>query len=296
MIAVINGASGYIGFHLADALLKKGHKVYAVCRNGPGHLEALPQSDKLNIVISEQNEVPNKLCNVSPDVWYQLAWEGACGEMRSDLEVQLRNEILSVNAFKTAQKIGCKKIIYTGTVYENIADPILNNPTFDNNSFYIIAKKHAHEMTLQLSKLIGMEYVWCTFCHPVGKYMNKKQLIPYAVNCFMKNEPTAFGSCSQYFDVISVEYLAEAFTVIGENKCRKNFYYIGSGEPKILKDYLMEASDICGYSLDVGFGKRPDDGMIFKREWFDCSAFQMEFSIKNNTSFSNIINLIVCEQ
>ena len=205
MKAVVNGASGYIGFHLINALLKNGHEVYAVCRKNIGLLENIQSSDGLHIVISEQNEIPKHFSGIAPDVWYQLAWEGAIGEMRALPDIQIKNEILSVNAMEIAHDIGCKKIIFTGTIYENTSGPILENPVFDKNSFYIIAKKHAHEMTLQLSKKLGIEYVWCTFCHPVGKYMNEKQLLPYAVKCFTRNEETVFGSCSQYFDIISVE-------------------------------------------------------------------------------------------
>lgn len=293
MNAIVNGASGYIGYHLTAALLEKGHTVYAVCRKKAGLLEHLPPSKRLNIVISQQSEIGEKLSCICPDVWYQTAWEGSLGDMRADPEVQIQNEILSVDAMQTAKIIGCKKIIFTGTVYENISEGILRNPAFDKNSFYILAKKHAYEMTLQLSKKLGIEYVWCRFCHPVGEYMNEKQLLPYAIRSFVKNEPTEFGSCSQYFDIISVKYLADALTVLGENKCEKNAYYVGSGEPRILREYISKAAEICGYSLDIGFGKRPDDGMIFKKEWFDNSEFASEFRLIEHHSFEALIKQLI---
>lgn len=292
MNIIVNGASGYIGYHLTNALLKKGHIVYAVCRKKIGLLENLQPSKNLHIVISQQNDISKHFSGISPDVWYQLAWEGAVGDMRACPEVQIQNELLSVNAMRIAKEIGCKKIIFTGTVYENISESILENPNFDRSSFYIIAKKHAHEMTLQLSKKLGIEYIWCTFCHPVGIYMSQTQLIPYAIKCFKNNEPSFFGSCSQYFDIISVIYLTDALAVLGENKCRKKSYFIGSGEPRILKEYIQEAAMICGYKLEIGFGKRPDDGMIFKKEWFDNSEFCDEFSYTQKICFKNIIENI----
>lgn len=289
MNAIVNGASGYIGYHLTAALLKKGHTVYAVCRKKAGLLEYLQQSERLNIVFSQQSEIVEKLSGICPDVWYQTAWEGSLGDMRADPLVQIQNELLSVDAMQTARNIGCKKIIYTGTVYENISEEILKNNAFDKNSFYILAKKHAYETTFQLSKKLGIDYVWCRFCQPVGEYMNEGQLFPYAIRCFVRNEPTAFGSCSQFFDIMSVKYLTDALTVIGENKCKKNDYFLGSGEPKILREYLSKAAKICGYSLDIGFGKRSDDGMIFKKEWFDNSDFSSEFGFINRYSFEDIV-------
>lgn len=290
MNIIVNGASGYIGYHLTAALINKGHTVYAVCRKNAGLLKHLPRSQRLNIVISQQSDIGKKLSSICPDVWYQTAWEGSLGNMRADPEVQIQNEILSVGAMQTAKDIGCKKIIYTGTVYENISEEILRNPAFDKNSFYILAKKHAYEMTFQLSKRLGIEYVWCRFCQPAGEYMSENQLLPYAIRSFVKNEPTAFGSCSQFFDIISVRYLAEALTVLGEKKCKKNVYYVGSGEPKILREYISKAAEICGYSLDIGFGKRPDDGMVFKKEWFDNSEFVSEFGSINGYSFEDTVS------
>lgn len=289
MKVIVNGASGYIGYHLVNSLLKNNHEVYAICRSNTGHLKDMELFDNLHIIITEQSGVVEKLHKVVPDVWYQLAWEGACGEGRSNPELQIKNEMLSVNAMKIAKQIGCCKIIYAGTVYENILDAILEKEVFYKNSFYIISKKHAHEMTYQLSKKLCIDYVWCTFCHPVGKYMSEKQLLPYAVKCFLNNQPTEFGSCSQYFDVISVEDLSDAFVVLGENKCRKTEYYIGSGNPRILREYIEEAADICGYKLEVGFGKRHDDGLVFKREWFDTINLKTDFSFLSFTEFKNII-------
>lgn len=289
MKAVVNGASGYIGYHLVNSLLKNDHEVYALCRNGFGHLENIQACDNLHIIVTEQSAAKEKLSGVSPDVWYQLAWEGACGEKRSDPEIQIKNELLSVEAMKTAQLSGCGKFICTGTVYENVTGVILDNSIFDRNSFYIIAKKHAHEMTYQLSKKLDIDYIWCTFCHPIGRYMSENQLLPYAVKCFTEKRPAEFGSCSQYFDIIPVEYLTDSLVVLGENKCRGTNYYIGSGKPRILKEYIEEAAKICGYEYEIGFGKRKDDGMKFFREWFDSSDFLNEFSKKSVFSFEESI-------
>ena len=141
MKAIVNGASGYIGYHLVNSLLKNNHEVYAICRSNTGHLKDMELFDNLHIIITEQSGVVEKLHKVVPDVWYQLAWEGACGEGRSNPELQIKNEMLSVNAMKIAKQIGCCKIIYAGTVYENILDAILEKEVFYKNSFYIISKK-----------------------------------------------------------------------------------------------------------------------------------------------------------
>lgn len=290
MNVLINGASGYIGYHLTKEMLNADHNVYAVCRSSVGHLGEFEGNRNLVIITTTQDKLKEKIADLKIDVWYQLLWDGAVGEKRSDALLQLSNEIMYVEAMKIAESIGCRKIIFTGTVYENFADDIIKNETENIHSFYIIAKKHAHDLTYQLSKSMKIQYIWVQFCHPVGKYMNKSQLFPYAVNAFSNNLPTSFGSCQNWFDIISVEYLCEALRLLGEKNVAKPFYYVGSGNPRILKDYLEEAAKICGYSLPIGFGKRPDDGLAFKKEWFNSALCE---SVIGNECYDKCEEIVI---
>ena len=276
MKAIVSGASGYLGYHLVKELLAEGHIVYAICRKTLGHLEEIEDKSNLKTIISEIDDVDIKIGKEDIDVWYHLAWQGALGKKRAEAVTQISNEILAVKAMHQAKKIGCKRIIYTGTVYENLAEDMLKAPQFYGNSFYCIAKKHTHEMTEQLSKKMDIEYSWVQFCHPVGKYMDTSQLFPTVVNAFKNNESMEFGSCSNYFDIISTEYLASSLRKIGELEAPKTFYYIGSGKPRKLKEYIEEIASLCGFHQKILFGARADDGLVLKKEWFDSRNFAEE--------------------
>lgn len=297
MNVLINGASGYIGYHLTKSMLDAGHSVYAVCRRSTGHLDEFSDNERLHTITTSQDKLKDKIYDPDIQVWYQLLWDGALGEKRTDPVLQITNEILYVNALKTAEKIGCKKIIFTGTVYEKFYDDIISGGEFNKHSFYIISKKHAHDMTFQLSKNMKIDYIWTQFCHPVGKYMNRDQLFPYAINAFKNNLPTSFGSCNNWFDIISVKYLADCLRILGEKETDRNLYYIGSGDPKRLREYIEEAAEICEYSLPIGFGERPDDGLIFRKEWFDTTEFEQEANLMYDEDsynvFENIKNIII---
>lgn len=285
MNVLINGASGYIGYHLVQEMLSNGHIVYAVCRNNKGFLAHIPNNERLIIITCSQEELSKKIKNLQVDVWYQLLWEGACGELRKSAEVQIKNEIMAANAMETAYSIGCYKIIHTGTVYEYLANFILEAENFNGNSFYIIAKKHASEITEQLAKKLGIKSIWCRFCHPIGRYMNENQMFAYAVKRFISNEMTEFSSCNQYFDIVSVLDLVRALRFIGEGIPKKNMYYLGSNSPRKLCEYIEQAASICGYQQEIGFGKRNDDGLVFKKEWFDASDFEREFGAFEHDGF-----------
>lgn len=293
MNVVVSGASGYIGYHLVKKLLDIGNNVYALYKNEPGNLNRINEDESLKKLDVSQLDVRKKLCGKNIDVWFQLAWNGASGPLRSDPDKQVENELMSIESMKTAEAIGCKKIVFTGTIYENLLSCILEDEKFNNNSFYIMSKKHTHELTLQMSKAMNIEYVWVQFCHPVGEYMNEKQFIPYAVKSFMSDLDTEFGECSQYYDIISVHDLVNALILLGQSESKQNHYFIGSTNPQLLKDYLLIAAEICGYKKNIGFGKRPDDGLIFEKEWFDTSEFCSEFRWNPEHKFEDIVKELV---
>lgn len=291
MNILVNGASGYIGYYLTKELAKNGHKVYAVCRKEEGLLKNLPDRDNISVVISGQDKLKESVSGFKIDIWYHLLWEGACGPLRAEPVVQLNNERMAVEAMELAASMSCKKIIFAGTVYERFADSILENNNFSGSSFYIISKKHAHEKTLQLSKKLDIDYIWCQFCHPVGVYMNESQLIPSTVKSFLSGRSMEYGRCNKYFDIIDVADLAVAFRLLCEKKSAEDFYYIGSGKPRILREYIEEAAEICGYKGEILFTDR-DDGLVFRREWFESERFENEFCFSAKYDFSHSIENI----
>ncbi len=291
MNVLVNGASGYIGYYLTKELAENGHKVYAVCRKNHGLLTNLPEMDNINVITCGQDKLKDAVSGLKIDVWYHLLWEGACGPLRAEPALQLNNERMAVEAMELAASIGCGKIIFAGTVYERFVDSILENNNFSGSSFYIISKKHAHEKTFQLSKKLNIEYIWCQFCHPVGVYMNESQLIPGTVRSFLSGRSMEYGRCNRYFDIIDVADLAAAFRLLGEKKSAEAFYYIGSGKPRILREYIEEAAEICGYKGEILFTDR-DDGLVFRREWFDTEVFDSEFGFSAKHNFRDSITSI----
>lgn len=275
MISVVNGASGFIGTHLVNELIEYGHIVYAICRSKTDRFNEL-KTDRFHLIICEQGDIADRLKGVSVDIWYQLAWEGASGPMRSNEAVQVSNVTLSTESIHIAHDLKCKKIIFAGTIYEAFAEEILKDNNFVGSSYYILAKKFAAQMTMQVAKKVGIEYVWCRFCHPIGRYIKDNQMMAYVISSFVNNSETEFGTCDGWYDVIAVEDLAYAFRLAGEKKLAKKEYYIGGKDTRILKDYILEAAEICRYTKEIGFGKRPADGLVFNKEWFDSNDFIKE--------------------
>ncbi|MCQ2506471.1 MAG: NAD-dependent epimerase/dehydratase family protein [Lachnospiraceae bacterium] len=292
MKAIIYGANGYIGFHLTNTLLHNGHEVLAIVHESTGHLNEISQKnltiiDDKEFLSKSNNPLNTDFCNY--DILYHLAWAGSCGKERSDALLQLKNVELAVSILVIAEKIKCKKIIFIGTIYEKLSDEMLKQQSFNNNAFYILAKKHSHELTLELSKKMNIKYIWCNLCHPLGKYMLKTQFMPSAIDAFLENKETAFDSCKIWYDIYSVNTLANQLSILGEKEPKENYYYLGSGNPKLSCDYLTIASKLCDYKLEIGFNKLPENPLSFEKEWFSTTSFETEFNYKNTEKFEDVV-------
>jgi len=277
--AVVTGATGFVGAHLAVELLSRGLKVTALCRDGSPNLSRLPS--EVDIIYS-LNDIP------PADVFYHLAWEGASGALRTDAAVQAFNAQFTVGTLKAAQTAGCKKYVALGTVYERLTPQILASGKFGGSDFYVLSKRYACAMADKLAYKLGVDFSWCRICHPIGKYIKPEQLMAYTVSNLISGSAPSFGPASTLYDVAAVEDVASGLYLAGEYGKRRE-YYIGSGAPHILREYLERTREILLTSTPLHIGARPDDGLRFQREWFDITPLTEDTGYAPKVSFEEAV-------
>ncbi len=263
--AVITGATGFIGVHLAEELLSCGVRVAALCRENSPNRERLPPSVE---VFAKMEELPKA------DVFYHLAWEGATGPGRADALLQARNAELALSALLCANERGCGRFIALGTIYERLVPQITAQGRFGGSDFYILSKSYAHAMTNQLARMLKQEYVWCTICHPIGELMKRDQLMASVISGLLAGESLALGPCETYYDIVAVEDVARGLRMLGQAGRVGREYYIGSGAPKPLREWLEQARLALGAEAKLGIGILPGDGLLFDKSWFDIAPLR----------------------
>jgi nucleoside-diphosphate-sugar epimerase len=282
--AIVTGASGFVGYHLCNELLASGYQITALCRKGSENNQRIPQEVRQ---VFSLEELPKA------DIFFHLAWDGASGVGRANAEMQSNNVTLAIKALETAEEKNCGKFVLLGTVYEKFAQTVKHCCEFKNADFYILGKEYAHSVTNQLSYKLGIDYVCCTVCHPVGKYVKPEQIFASVVRKLRNGMTVEVSECLQPFDIIAVEDLVNGIRLCGETKLKQREYYIGSGQPKILKEYFLEARKILGVETPLEFGKYPFDGLEFQKEWFDISRLIQETGYKSTKSLDDIIKGLV---
>lgn len=286
---LITGATGFIGYHLMKELYKNSVEIWAVCRTNNKDVENIEKIPGTHVVICDLNSI-NKLPELCDergfDAFYHIAWEGATGLLRNNDGLQLDNVKWTIDCVKVAHLMECQTIICTGTICENQFDAIVNCQEYINISSYLIAKRYSHIMAMNIGKKYNQDVIWCNFYHPIGVYNKREQVIAHTIQSILRKEAVSFGSGNGLFDIIDVSDLARALYIMGSVKLSKNSYFIGSGNPLKLKEYLQIVKREIDDSAIFNFGKLQLKDLPMKKEWLDTTDFN------NETGFVPLVSLI----
>jgi len=292
--AIVTGANGFIGKWLIKELLRREVEVIAVVRNSESEINFV--SHKVKIVYSELDSILdlyNLIEDRDVDVFYHLAWGGTAGKSRADYSMQLSNVKYACDSAVVAKKIGCQKFIGIGTITENIARNILSLPTKAENTIYGISKHMTHCMLDILCKKIELPYVWAQLSNIYGIDNTTGNIISYTLSELKNGNRPTFSKADQPYDLMCVEDTAVALYLLGEKYTTKNQYFIGSGEPKILSEYLLSIGSIFGDKSMIGIGERPNDGLTYELAWFDTTDLVADTGFKTKKSFEeNMLKII----
>lgn len=259
--AIITGPTGSIGIALINELVKNKVEVVAVCRPGSKRMSRIPKCDKVKVVECGLEEIYklSELVKDEVDVFYHFAWDGTFGSTRNDMELQNNNVKYALEAVKAAKELGCHKFVGAGSQaeygrVEGMLTP--DTPAFPENG-YGIAKLCAGQMTRIMCEQLGIEHVWTRILSIYGPYDGENTMIMSTIYKLLKGEKPLLTAGEQMWDYMYSKDVARAFYLIGEKGKNGSTYCLGSGNARLLKEYVMMLRDAIDSQLPLGIGDVP---------------------------------------
>lgn len=283
---IVTGANGFIGSSLIKKLVAHNVEVVAVDITFAG--DRIPASDKITRVEScVDATLAEKLPEVEYDAFYHLAWRGVNGTEKANPSIQLANIQMAIDCADVCKKIGAKKLLCAGTVAENATYSLPELRQTSGGMMYGVAKHACRLIVEDYCKNIGLPFVWMQFSNIYGVGNKTGNLVSYTLGELMSGKEATFGPAQQPYDFIYVDDLLEAVYRLGGNETQKAFYYIGSGRPRILREYLLRIGELAGRADKVCIGIRPDDGIKYSMEMFCNGTLVEEIGDYVSTDFDN---------
>lgn len=287
--AIVTGANGFVGYWLLKELVKNGVSVIAVIKDSKEDISRIKDLSGVDIEycnLDDLKSLPEKLKDKDKgfDAFYHLAWVSAGGPGRADYEIQLKNVKYACDAVKVAAELKCKKILFAGTVTERLVERIdlLNAKALNN--IYGVCKNTTHYLTQIEAKRYGIECIWMQFANLYGPFSINGNIVGYTIKELIEGKNATFGPANQLYDLLNIKDLVKAAFLLGTKETKQFSYYIGSGQPRLLKDYLIRIGELCNKPDHIMIGSRPDDGTRYEPEWFNIN------SLVTDTGFSPSIN------
>lgn len=265
---IITGANGFIGSMLVKKMIENNVEVVAVDISfKTSHLPVSNQITKIESGVD--SALADKIPQGDYDAMFNLAWRGINGAEKANPKIQIDNIKMAIDCADLCKQKGVKKLLCAGTVAENATFSLPRLTQTNGGMMYGVAKHACRLIAEDYCKNIGLDFVWMQFSNIYGVGNKTGNLVSYTLGEILSGKEATFGPALQPYDFIYVDDLIEAVYRLGERKTDKAFYYIGSGNPEILKDYLLKIGELAGCADLIKVGQRPDDGIKYSMEMFD---------------------------
>lgn len=287
---IVAGASGFIGKNLVNSLLERGFRITALDIRFDDELLSTTTCISMKDKTIEQvaDELKDEYC-----CFFDLAWVGTSGPKRADYNVQLDNVRLTCDYIKLASMIHCPRIIYASSINEMETYEYLQSDNIEPSGGYIYGtgKLAAHLMGETYAYMNNVEFIPVIITNIYGVGEKSARLIYTSILKLLKGEHCSFTEGYQTYDFI---YITDAINSIiavaekGKAFCR---YYIGSGEPKPLREFLLKMRDVVAPDMELGLGEIPFKGINVSYNQFDMRNTERDTGYKNKVSFEDGIRM-----
>ena len=277
MKVVVTGASGYIGRHVVDALIKMHHEVIAVDMINKGiNTDAIFLS--LDIF---SDDIYNKLGR--PDACIHMAWKDGFNHA-SDAHMGMLSKHYAF--IKNMIDGGVKYLSVMGTMheigyYEGCVDE--NTPT-NPLSMYGIAKNALREASLLLAEKSNTSLMWLRAYYILGDDSNNNSIFTKITQ--MEHEGKAsfpFVSGKNKYDFIHVDELAKQIATASTQSEITGIINCCSGKPVSLADKVNEFIEKNHYSIRPDYGKFPERPYDSPAIWGDNTKINLIMEKHNDT-------------
>lgn len=256
---IITGASGMIGANLVQVALANGCEVLCIVRKNSLKVDNIPSDPRVKIVFFDANEYAHVILDERYDTFFHLAWDKTFGQGRDDLDSQIRNIQYTLDAVRLASRSGCTHFVGAGSQaeYGPVLEPINDRTITNPETGYGIAKYTAGKMASVLARQFNLHFNWVRVLSVYGSLDNPHTLIMYVLNELNHGRSPELTKCEQIWDYLFESDAAEAFYSIGERGKDGQFYVLGYGKGRRLKEYLEIINEKMKSKLNIVYGAKP---------------------------------------
>lgn len=255
-VCVVTGAAGFIGSHLSEKLLEKGHKVIGVDCFTNYYSEKLKRRNlsgfakNKNFRLVEKNAADLDFSSFGADYVFHLAAQPGVRASWSSFGEYVKNNILATqHMLESLKGTGIKKVIFasSSSVYGDSKIPMREDYTPKPVSPYGVTKLAAESLCYLYSKNYGLPVVTLRYFTVYGPRQRPDMAFNRFINAVLNGEEiTVYGDGNQRRDFTYVEDAAEATMLSMNSKGMWHLINIGGNATHSVNEVIEHIENITG--------------------------------------------------
>lgn len=303
--AIITGSTGFIGSSFVHFLISKGVDVLAIGRKDINDVsqkrrKKIEGATYLKLDMKSILNLPDLISDIGWDaddscIFFNLAWGGEGGLSDLNIHAQMLNVAWCMNALDVAVAIGCDRFIQVGTMEEAFTHKYLKldyskSDKYNRHVIYSVAKIAAKNALKLKASNLDIDFIYVRNAHIMGEDDDKDSFLQVTLQKLVGGEELIFSSGEQFFDVISLSDCSLGYYLICNKGISGEEYWVGSGDPKKLRDYVKRMYSLYPSGKEMQFGKLPYNDIILNKEDFSISNLVSDTGYKPLMTFEETVN------
>ena len=256
-VALVTGATGFVGSHLVQRLVNEGWEVHILNRAGsrsPDYPEFAQETNHTHDG-STQGMV-ECVAQAKPDVVFHLASLFLAQHESRDIEPLVMSNVLFGSQLLEAMRInGVGKIVNTGTSWQHY-----NNEEYNPVCLYAATKRAFEDILVYYTEAASIRAVTLQLFDTYGPGDPRPKLFHLLAKTAKSQDALAMSPGEQLIDLVYIDDVIDAFLcakdVLDELPRGHQVYAVSSGKPLPLRELVTIYENELGVKLPIEWGKR----------------------------------------
>jgi nucleoside-diphosphate-sugar epimerase len=258
-VALVTGATGFVGSHLARRLVQDGWEVHILSRDGSHLPDASEFSQVINHIHDGSTEdMVRCVALAKPDLVFHLASLFLSQHATKDIDALIQSNVLFGNQLLEAMKVNeVSSLINTGTSWQHY-----NNDDYNPVCLYA-ATKQAFEAILEYYvQACGIKAITLELFDTYGPDDPRPKLFHLLSKTAESGETLDMSAGEQLIDLVHIDDVVEAYLIAAQRLLDRKIsmherYAVSSGSSLPLKELVQLYAEVTKQTIAVNWGARP---------------------------------------
>ena len=285
--ALVTGASGFVGGHLARRLVDEGWEVYGLLRSPRkrGLLAGWETKIKFHVHDGSTEGLTSIMKESAPDIVFHLASLFVAEHRTSDVASLVDSNVrFAAQLAEAMASSGVTSLVNTGSAWEHFHG---NEPV----NLYAATKQAASAIFQLYAATTPVRVITLKLFDTYGPEDPRPKLLPMLLRMAGSRERLALSPGQQRLDLVHIDdvtsaYLAAANRLLRQPVARKTpeEFAVSSGRTWTLRQVVALVSKIAGKKIAVDWGARPYRAREVMKPWTDgrkLPGWKAQIELKN---------------